>query len=101
MGVAYVSVVSVWEIAIKVGLGKLKLDMTVTELIGTRMKSDGIELLPISEADLGAYSALGFPNPKHRDPFDRMLVVQAGHRDLTLLTSDVELRPYGPFVDVI
>lgn len=95
------SVVSAWEIAIKVGLGKLRLDRPLAELIGPVLSEKNIELLSISEADVHAYAELAFPDPKHRDPFDRMLLVQAAERGQTLLTSDPALVAYGNFVSAV
>lgn len=94
------SIASAWEIAVKLGLGKLTLDRPLGELMGQSLQREGIELLPITEPDILAYSALPFPNSSHRDPFDRMLVVQAQVRGLTLLTSDPALTAYGGFVSV-
>lgn len=97
----YLSVVSGWEIAIKVGLGKLEVDRPVGDLVGVALEARGVSLLPISVDDLEAYSKLVMLESGHRDPFDRMLIVQAAERGLTLLTSDPALKPYGKFVQVV
>lgn len=94
------SVASLWEVSIKVGLGKLRLDFGLAELI-EQIQSDGIELLPLSESDLEAYALLPFPHPTHRDPFDRMLVVQSSERGLNLMTADADLASYGAFVELM
>ena len=74
--------VSIWEIAIRAGLGELAVD--VDELLDN-VGRDGFELLPVTAADCLAISRL----PRHRgDPFDRMLIGQARARDLTLLSDD-------------
>lgn len=95
------STVSLWEIAIKVGLGKLQLDMSVAELIGSYLSRSGMEIIPVSSDEITAYASLPFPDPNHRDPFDRMLVVQASTRNLLLLTSDTALNAYGSFVEIV
>lgn len=83
-----VSVASVWEIAIKHALGRLnvpvdRLDELIAEL--------GCTLLPITLPHAIAAGAL----PRlHNDPFDRMLIAQARHEALTLVTADVTLRRY-------
>lgn len=83
-----VSVASVWEIAIKHALGRLnvpvdRLDALIAEL--------GCTLLPITLPHAIAAGAL----PRHHtDPFDRMLIAQARHEALTLVTADVTLRRY-------
>lgn len=96
-----VSAISLWEIAIKVGLGKLKLDMSVEELIGSYLSRSGMEVIPVSSEEIAAYASLPFPDPNHRDPFDRMLVVQASTRNLLLLTSDTALNAYGSVVEIV
>lgn len=95
------SVVSVWEIAIKFGLGKLKMDLTVSELIRGATVDAGIELIPITAEDLQAYSELPLPASGHRDPFDRMLVVQARLRGLSIMTTDQALKAYSVPVELV
>ena len=97
----FVSSVSLWEIAIKVGLGKLQLDMTIEDLIGDYLSRSGMVIIPISVDEIAAYASLAFPNPNHRDPFDRMLIVQTLSRNLALLTSDLALTVYGTSVEVV
>jgi PIN domain nuclease of toxin-antitoxin system len=77
-----VSMASIWEIAIRAGLGELAVD--VGELLDN-VGRDGFELLPVTAADCLAIARL----PRHHgDPFDRMLIGQARARDLTLLSDD-------------
>jgi PIN domain nuclease of toxin-antitoxin system len=84
-----VSMVSIWEIAIKAGLGKLSVD--VDELLAN-VRRDGFGLLPITAADCLAIVRL----PRHHgDPFDRMLVAQAHGRGLTLVSDDRNFAAYG------
>lgn len=86
-----VSVVSVWEIAIKVGLGKLDADVgEITQAID----ADGMTRLQITDGHLADYQALPL-REDHRDPFDRMLVVQAKSATRSLLTADSKMRGYG------
>lgn len=83
-----VSMASIWEIAIKAGLGKLTVDLD--ELIDN-VGRDGFELLPITAADCVAITRL----PRHHgDPFDRMLIAQARARDLTLVSDDASFAAY-------
>lgn len=83
-----ISVASAWEIAIKHALGRLnvpvdRLDALIAEL--------GFTLLPIILPHAIAAGAL----PRHHnDPFDRMLVAQARHEALTLVTADNTLQRY-------
>jgi PIN domain nuclease of toxin-antitoxin system len=80
----HLSAASLWEIAIKWRLGKLRLTPklgTLPELI----RALGIEIVPINE-----HHALGAvePEPATRDPFDRMLLAQCGIENLRLVTLD-------------
>lgn len=86
-----VSVASLWEIAIKVGLGKLEADIAE---ITRAMDADAMTRLPISDAHLAAYQALP-RREDHRNPFDRMLVVQAMSETTPLLTADAKMGAYG------
>lgn len=80
----HMSVASLWEIAIKSRLGKLRLTpdlRTLPDLIADL----GISLVPISEHH--ALAAVN-PEPQTRDPFDRMLLAQCQVEDLRLVTID-------------
>ena len=85
-----VSAVSVWEIAIKMSSGKLKLPRGAN--VEDTLALDGFQPLPIEIRHAVAVRAL--PS-LHRDPFDRMLVAQALSEGLTLVTADVRLAGYG------
>lgn len=91
----FLSIVSAWEIAIKHGLGKLELHLPLSDLLGQPPQERGIERLAISDTEIVAYARLGFPLANHRDPFDRMIAVQAKHRGLTLVTADSAFDAYG------
>jgi PIN domain nuclease of toxin-antitoxin system len=82
-----VSAVTVWEVAIKRGLGKLE---GPADLL-PQLERAGVELLPIAarHADLA-----GSLPPHHRDPFDRLLVAQATAEGLALVSDDAALRRY-------
>lgn len=86
----YVSVVSLWEIAIKVNIGKLKISASVDTLIKFLAEQD-ISVLPISNNHLSAYINLPL---HHRDPFDRMIIVQAIASKLTVLGTDETFDQY-------
>jgi len=85
------SVASIWEIAIKTGLGKLELPAPVDEYVTSRMAEHGVRSLSIEQAH--ALRVASLP-PHHRDPFDRILIAQAQVENLPLLTSDRTLRAY-------
>jgi PIN domain nuclease of toxin-antitoxin system len=86
----YFSIASLWEIAIKVGLGKLKLDHSLPALTELLQQLD-IETLPIMVADLESYLSLPL---HHRDPFDRILIAQAMHHDLVIVSRDEAFAMY-------
>ena len=88
----YFSIVSLWEIAIKINLGKLEIYRPMVDL-SKELQSLNITILPIINKDIQLYSALDFPS-NHRDPFDRMLIVQAINRSLILISRDIKLDAY-------
>lgn len=87
-----VSVASLWEITIKAGLGRLKLNLTVPDLVRRQVIGNGFELLQILPEHLQAVLGLPF---HHRDPFDRLLVAQATTESAVLLSRDDHLDAYG------
>ena len=82
---------SVWEIAIKVGGGKMILPDTVEHYIPDRLRHDGFELLTI---DLPHAFRAGTLPRIHGDPFDRMLVAQAQVEGIPILTADPMIARY-------
>ncbi|RKU00743.1 PIN domain nuclease [Burkholderia sp. Nafp2/4-1b] len=85
----FVSSASIWEAAIKAGLGKLDID--VGGLVCS-IGASGIRELPVSAVHGAAVRDLPL---HHRDPFDRLLVAQARHEPLQLVTADAQLARYG------
>ncbi|MDJ0661469.1 MAG: type II toxin-antitoxin system VapC family toxin [Crocosphaera sp.] len=86
----YLSIVSLWEIAIKLNLGKLSLKRSY-ETIEQELKSSDILLLPISFIDTLQIYRLPL---HHRDPFDRMLIAQAISKSLILISRDTQFDAY-------
>lgn len=87
------SAASLWEIAIKSGLGRSDFQVDASVLRSGLLDNGYVEL-PITGAHAVAVAALP---PLHRDPFDRMLVAQAMAEGVTLLTADPEVAAYpGP-----
>ena len=93
-----ISVASVWELAIKQGLGKVDLGMPIGVWIQRATTELAAQILDISAAHAAAVEQLP---PVHRDPFDRLLVVQASLEGAILLTGDFALAAYGPVVRVV
>jgi PIN domain nuclease of toxin-antitoxin system len=87
----FFSVVSAWEIAIKVQLGKLRLPGDASLYVQNRAARDHMEILSIS---LRHASVLQSLERLHRDPFDRMLVAQSQVESLPILTADPGIRAY-------
>jgi len=85
------SVVSAWEIAIKVGAGRLDLPDAVERYVPDRIRHHGFDLLPV---ELSHVFRAGTLPPIHRDPFDRMLVAQAQVEGLPILTADPAISRY-------
>jgi PIN domain nuclease of toxin-antitoxin system len=88
----FVSSVALWEIAIKVRIGKLNADpKQLVQLLETA----GFHELPV----FSRHAILVADLPLHHtDPFDRLLVAQAVREPLILLTADAQLVKYGPRV---
>ena len=86
------SAASSWEIAIKCGLGKLKLPDEPWRYVPERMRDHRIVPLSIEHAD--ALEAGQLP-AVHDDPFDRILIAQAQRRRLRVVTADPRFREYG------
>ena len=84
----FVSLVSAWEISIKVATGKLGGIGPVEEGI----LQSGFEKLPITFEHAERVATLP---PHHGDPFDRMLIVQAITEKLTIVTHDRRFEAYG------
>jgi PIN domain nuclease of toxin-antitoxin system len=83
----YVSAASAWEVAIKIGLGRLRPTRTVRQAV----EESGFMELPITFGH--AERVAGLP-AHHRDPFDRLLIAQAEVEGLTLVTRDPVFRRY-------
>jgi PIN domain nuclease of toxin-antitoxin system len=88
----FLSVASLWEIAIKVNLGRLTLTRPFDEFVQDATTAVGISIIPIEVQHVSRLEKL---EHHHRDPFDRMLVVQALTEQLTILSADEALDRYG------
>ena len=90
----YLSMASVWEIAIKSGLRKMGLTVPYATFLRTAINGYGLIVLPITVDDCLAYESLPFPYPSHRDPFDRMLITQAIRNSFSILGRDAAFDSY-------
>ncbi|KAB0496393.1 type II toxin-antitoxin system VapC family toxin [Pseudomonas vancouverensis] len=91
----YVSAATFWEMAIKVSLGKLSVDL---EEIRHYCVECGFIELPISSEHAIAVKDL---EPHHRDPFDRLIVATAMTEPMKLLTADPVVAKYTPLAILI
>jgi PIN domain nuclease of toxin-antitoxin system len=82
---------SLWEIVIKVSLGKLPLPGPFEEVIPAQLEAERIEMLPIEVPHLAALQRLP---PYHRDPFDRLIIAQATAEGIPVVTDDPAFRRY-------
>lgn len=88
----FLSVASGWEMAIKVGLGRLQLPPNLEHFILEQMALNAIESLPVQMSH--ALHVYKLP-AHHRDPFDRMLIAQAQLENLPILTVDPQIARYS------
>lgn len=87
-----ISIASIWEAAIKVGIGKLKLPYDLETDLPRILEENGFELLGVELADAVGVRAL---ESVHGDPIDRIQVIQARRRKLQIISRDPVFDRYG------
>jgi PIN domain nuclease of toxin-antitoxin system len=87
-----ISPASYWEIAIKISVGKWKLNRTYEEFLDTAINKYGFHVLPILPAHTAKVMGLPF---HHKDPFDRLLVAQVMVEGIPIVSNDPALDAYG------
>ena len=87
-----VSVASGWEIAIKISLGKLRIDAALDRFLPEQLAANGFQPLSIDLKHTARVARLPF---HHHDPFDRLLVAQAIEEELAVVTADPVFTRYG------
>ncbi len=92
-GLVFVSVISVWEIALLARLGRLSFSHTVTHWVSEALSKPGIQLLPFTPEI--AIASVDLPEPIHKDPSDRILVASARVERLTLVTRDRDILTFA------
>ena len=90
-----VSVATLWALGIKYALGKLPLPVSARDFFAREVAVRGYTVLDVRRAHAERAAELPFPDPGHRDPFDRMLVAQALVEGVPLLTADGRLGAYA------
>lgn len=88
----FISLISLWEIALKVSVGKLTLAKPFEQYIREQIALNGFEILPLRLEHIAQVVSLPF---HHRDPFDRLLAAQSLVEAMPLLSIDAVLDPYG------
>ena len=88
----FLSYASIWEMSIKVSLGKLAFDSPFPELVQEEVLLNQYTLLPIEIPHLFGLGTLPF---HHKDPFDRLLIAQAQAEHLPILSADPALDAYA------
>jgi PIN domain nuclease of toxin-antitoxin system len=86
------SAATVWEIGIKVGLNKLRLNLPFGQWMTRAIGDLGLTLLPITVEYVDAQSRLPL---HHRDPFDRLVIAQALTDSIPVVSADPAFDPYG------
>lgn len=90
-----VSAASIWEAAIKIGIGRLR--VAAPELVAG-IEASGFVELPVTARHAVAVAALAL---HHRDPFDRLLIAQALAEPARLLSADPMLKRYADLVELV
>ncbi len=86
----YFSIASLWEISIKINVGKLQLNRSFEDL-PKELEYINVQIIPITFEDTEIYTSLPL---HHRDPFDRILVAQTMNHSLVLISCDEAFDAY-------
>lgn len=86
------SVASLWEMQIKIALGKLTLRKPLARIIEDQVQQNGIKLLPIEHSHIYQLETLPM---HHKDPFDRLLIAQAICQNYSLISHDTAFSKYA------
>jgi PIN domain nuclease of toxin-antitoxin system len=88
----YLSMASLWEMQIKVQLGKLKLNISLEEMLVLQQQENDLKVLNFSLAHIYQLQSLPF---HHNDPFDRIIIAQSILENMTLISVDDKLKAYN------
>jgi PIN domain nuclease of toxin-antitoxin system len=88
--VCFISIATLWEMGIKYSLDKLELKAELKKIFEIFFDS-GLSLLSISPDHILTYTTLPY---HHRDPFDRLIIAQAKHEGLNIISKDSEFKKY-------
>jgi PIN domain nuclease of toxin-antitoxin system len=87
----YLSMASLWEMQIKVQLGKLKLKISLADMLTVQQQENDLNVLNIALAHIYQLQALPF---HHNDPFDRLIIAQSVLENMTLISVDEKFKAY-------
>ena len=88
----YLSIASLWEMAIKISLDKLKINQSLSEFCKKHIIGCNIKILEIKVEHLTKLESLKY---KHRDPFDRLLVCQSLVENMAIISKDKVFSKYS------
>lgn len=88
---SFLSIASLLEISIKISIGKLKLAITMSELVEQNVYGNGIEIIAIRPGHLDKLAQLPF---YHKDPFDRLIIAQSLVNNMPIVTRDNTFANY-------
>jgi PIN domain nuclease of toxin-antitoxin system len=88
----YLSIASIWEMAIKVSLGKLDVPSPYTNFIKEQLHENNFAILHIKAEHTGIVATMPF---HHRDPFDRLMIAQSQSEDWPIIGIDAVFDAYG------
>lgn len=86
-----ISVASIWEMQIKIQLGKLNFSLPLKQKIDDQRRTNGLQLLPIKIKHIYTLEQLA---NHHRDPFDRLLVAQCINENIPIISNDINVAKY-------
>ena len=89
---SFISIVNLWEIAIKTGLGKLDLDKPFEQMFPEQLHLNRIDILDITVNSLIQLTTLPF---HHRDPFDRLIIAQGLAEGMPIISVDMVFDAYS------
>ena len=88
-----ISMATLWEVAIKVSIGKLPLSRPYEDFVAECLETQLFRLLPIERSHTNFLASMSFPTG-HKDPFDRLLIAQAIVEDIPIISADAAFDAY-------
>ncbi len=89
--IRYISIASIWEMAIKTSIGKLHFQVPFEDLISDQLAINGYEILPLELTHVFQLTKLPL---FHKDPFDRIMIAQAINENIPIVSIDPYFQSY-------